>query len=505
MILRDYQEQTVEENLAAKARGAQAVLNGLFTGAGKTVVFTEMARRNPGRTLMVVPLREVAWQTIDKVREITGEDPELEMADFMAGDMWGSKVVVASKQTLLSRRGGEHRYRRFTDFDLVIADEAHMLYSEPVLEMFRYWQNCGAMIAGFTATPFRQDGRAMLNFYEEVIANRDMQWGVDNGWSSGPVCKIARVQSMSLDGVSISGGDFNQEQLRKEVEKEATLHRIALITEQERMGQTVVFTPSVGSAKGVCHFLNNNYNVPATYVYGTMPEDERREALRRFKSKEVQVLVNCQVVAIGFDYPPTATLILGRPTKSRAFWLQAVGRATRPLPGTVDFPNSTPESRKAAIAASDKPYFKIVDCTDSSLDHRLVTAVDMFVNYDAAVKDVVKKAVAASDAPMSQEEMDALALAELERQRIAKELEERRRLTIGRASGHVVGRDVDLEFQGKRCVGTYTNPLRGKYAGVKMSELPYHYVDWGSKTLNGWVRSMFVKELTRRWEKKLSS
>ncbi|NBW17164.1 MAG: hypothetical protein EBR82_55220 [Caulobacteraceae bacterium] len=168
-----------------------------------------------------------------------------------------------------------------------------------------------------------------------------------------------------------------------------------------------MFTPSVASAKAVCHYLSNNYEVPSTYVYGTMPDEERAEALRRFKTREVQVLVNCQVVAVGFDYPPTQTLILGRPTKSRSFWLQCVGRATRPLPGTVDFAASTPESRRAAIAASAKPHFKIVDCTDSSLDHRLITSVDMFVAGDPAVKDAVKKAALEAPAPLTQEELDA--------------------------------------------------------------------------------------------------
>lgn len=337
-----------------------------------------------------------------------------------------------------------------------------------------------------------------MSYYQEVLTNRDIRWAIDNGWSCPPVCRLSRVASLDLSKIKVTNGDFNAAALNAAIEQEATLHRLALITEQERQGQTVAFTPSVASAKGLCHYLTNNYDVPATYVYGTMPDDERREALRRFKQREVQVLVNCQVVAVGFDYPPTATLILGRPTKSRSFWLQCVGRATRPLPGTVDFAGSTPESRKAAIAASDKPSFKIVDCTDSSLDHRLVTAVDMFVAGDPAVKDAVKKAAIEAPAPLTQEELEALAFQELERQRLAAEIEARRKQMQGRATGTVVGRDVDLQFTGRRCPGTYTNPLKGKFAGRRMNELPDYYVAWGSRTLNGWVRQLFSKEMARR-------
>jgi hypothetical protein len=45
------------------------------------------------------------------------------------------------------------------------------------------------------------------------------------------------------------------------------------------------------------------------------------------------------------------------------------------------------------------------------------------------------------------------------------------------------------------------NPLRGKYAGKKMSELPYGYLKWGSEGVGTpWIRDLFKKELARRYE-----
>lgn len=161
--LRDYQTEVIESLLDAMRRGVKSTLVGLFTGAGKTVIFTSLADRIPGRTLIIAPMRELVWQAADKVRQVTDEDPDIEMADYVAErDYWPAKIVVASKQTLLSRRGGEQRYKRFDGFQLVIVDEAHLQCSEPVIEMFRFFQEQGAMVAGFTATPFRMDGKAML-------------------------------------------------------------------------------------------------------------------------------------------------------------------------------------------------------------------------------------------------------------------------------------------------------------------------------------------------------
>lgn len=343
-----------------------------------------------------------------------------------------------------------------------------------------------------------------MQFYERFLGGYDMSWAIANGWACPAVCKLARVSSLDLSGISISGGDFVQKQLQIELNKEATKQKICLITAEEMEGPTVLFDASVDGAKACAHYLNNNYNIPAVYVYGTQPEEERNESLRKFKSGEAKVLCNCQVVAVGFDYPPTTTLIMGRPTRSRAFALQCWGRAARPLPGVVDFPGSTAESRRAAIAASAKPRFKIVDCTPSAQEHTLVTSVDMFAVMDPEVKkQVVAKAVEAKE-PLTQEQIAELAEKEAAKIAAAKAIEEMRKNTRGRASGLVSGQQIDIEWRGKRSVGTYRNPLKGKYANCTMSELPESYLDWGAREVRtSWIRSMFRKELERRYEKRI--
>jgi superfamily II DNA or RNA helicase len=184
MQLRDYQESTVEHNLAAMAAGVKSTLNGLFTGAGKTVIFCTLADRIEGRTLIICPLRELVWQSVNKVRDITGLDPAIEMAEFCSeeDEWWSPKVVVACKQSLLSGRGGRKRYMKFTDFQLVIVDEAHMMCSPAVLEMLAHFQSHGAMVAGFSATPFRMDGKAMLR----SNACNSMNSSSEDSISSGP-------------------------------------------------------------------------------------------------------------------------------------------------------------------------------------------------------------------------------------------------------------------------------------------------------------------------------
>jgi superfamily II DNA or RNA helicase len=341
-----------------------------------------------------------------------------------------------------------------------------------------------------------------MNFYEEFIGGYDLKWAIDNEYAVPLICKLARVDAMDLTGVKTVGGDFVQAQLAKALNQEAVKHRVCLITAEEMRGPTVLFAASVDGAKAYSHYLTQNYGIPAVHVYGTQQPEERQENLAAFKSGKAKVLCNVAVCAIGFDFPPTETLIMARPTKSRGFALQAWGRAARQLPGVADHPNSTIESRRAARLASAKSHFRIVDCTPSAQEHTLITSVDMFVQMEPAVKKAVMQK-AHGEGELTTEQIAELAEKEAAKQAAAKAIEEMRRNTTGRATGRVSGTEVDVTWKGVRCIGTYKNPLRGKFAGRKMSELPDYYVEWGSKTLNGWVRQMFHKELTRRWNMKV--
>ena len=75
-----------------------------------------------------------------------------------------------------------------------------------------------------------------------------------------------------------------------------------------------------------------------------------------------------------------------------------------------------------------------------------------------------------------------------------------RKNTQGRGFGRVASQEIDITWKGKRPVGTYTNPLRGKYGGLKMSQLPDHYIRWAcdAPSINGWVKGLFCREWERR-------
>jgi type I site-specific restriction endonuclease len=139
--------------------------------------------------------------------------------------------------------------------------------------------------------------------------------------------------------------------------------------------RTIVFTVSVAQAE-MCANVLSRAMPGVEWVCGATPQEKRRATLARFSNGETHAVVNCGVLLEGFDNPAVEVIAMARPTKSRSLYAQAVGRSTRPLPGIVDT-IATPEARRAAIAASPKPFCRILDFVGNSGKHKLISCADV--------------------------------------------------------------------------------------------------------------------------------
>lgn len=292
-------------------------------------------------------------------------------------DEHAADIVVASVQTLLDPA----RRARITDVGLVLVDECeayvapqwrkvlehYECFPTPAphpMDSFPAWINRGPLTPalGFTATLERGDGASLGEVWQNVAFTRDISWGVRKGYLVQPIGHRLEIEP--------TGGAWNSEpgvqdvQLidalapEKIVEKWIEL-AVPLCEEcrdavdslddprflpaycekpdcatndKSKIRQTVAFMPLVRSAEA----LRNAFmaaGVPAAVVHGTMPASQRRDVLSRYESGAIQVLVNAMVLTRGWDSPPTKCVIVGRPTKSRALFVQMAGRGLRPVPG----------------------------------------------------------------------------------------------------------------------------------------------------------------------------
>ena len=159
MKLRDYQDEALAAYDSARAEGVKRPAIVLPTGAGKTVVFAEAARRNLAagrRSVILVHRDELARQAAHKVSAVAGVKAGVVKAE--QNDIHDD-IIIASVQTLARERRLAMLDPRNHD---VIVDECHHATAKSyrtILDYFGCFDKSSDSVAlGVTATMERGDG-----------------------------------------------------------------------------------------------------------------------------------------------------------------------------------------------------------------------------------------------------------------------------------------------------------------------------------------------------------
>ena len=354
------------------------------TGTGKTSVGAEVVRRRRpiGRALWVAQREELIRQAAGRIATQTGLTVSIEMADER-GDL-DSDVVVGTVQTLSRAR----RLERFPSdhFGLVVLDEAHHAVSRShgtVIDRFP-----GAHVLGMTATPDRGDKAAMGLVFNSVAH----EYGIRDGIRDGFLCPIRQrkivIDGLDLSSVRTTAGDLNDGDLNDALMVDGVLRDVAasvIIEAGER--PTIAFTPTVAVAYRLAAEMNQIEPGSARACDGATDRDDRRELLAAFERGEFKRLVNCALFVEGFDSPGIAVVAVVRPTKSRAFFAQMVGRGTRTAPGKRDL--------------------MVLDFRGNAGRHKLVGPLDVLGGTDAVKERAETKCAADPDLDMLRALVDA--------------------------------------------------------------------------------------------------
>jgi len=486
--LRPYQQDAIGRAVEAWAGGAIRILIEMATGTGKTVLFGHLARQTieAGKRVLILAHRdELVRQAADKVGQITGIQPAIEKGEERADEeSFGGKspLVVSSIQTQYSGTPERRRMHRFdpAEFGLVVADECHHSTADSWVAVLNYYLgNPECRLLGVTATPDRNDDRNLGSLYQQIAYRYQLHDAIADGYLV-PV----RQRSVVVTGIDFSqvktrrtadgGRDFVESELDAVMAAEGPVQQVASATieltyglpkgalkplieledDEERRRRlcdalagrahrrTLVFCVSVNHARLMANILNRWLGVTGEFggdggladsVDGQMDLEVRREKLRAFADGTRPFLCNCMIATEGFDEPRVGVVVVARPTKSRSLLAQMVGRGTRPLPAVAavlgDLPDA--ESRRAAISGSDKPHVDVIDFTDNTRRHELVTAFELVApDADAEVLELAQEiaeetgadvgaALASAEAAVESEREANRAVAEAEAERIA--------------------------------------------------------------------------------------
>ncbi len=340
--LRDYQIAAIDAVFDAWKEGMWRPAVVLPTGAGKTVVFSELIRQwreradgRGARVMVLVHRDELADQAMAKIRAVS---PELRVGKVKAEhDDITADVMVCSVQTL-ARKSRRDRVLAATEehgsIGLIITDECHHAAAASYGTVYAAFP--GALHLGVTATLARGDGVGLGSTWDEVVFSRSPLWMISKGYLTDVRALRVDVAELDMDSVKSSRGDWQAGDLGRalmESGADDVISRAYVQHAKDRPG--VVFTPTVETAHAAAESLNRA-GVRTAVVSGETPADERRRIYDDFRSGAVQVLSNCMVLTEGFDAPWASCAVIARPTQSQPLYVQMVGRVLRPFPGKED-------------------------------------------------------------------------------------------------------------------------------------------------------------------------
>jgi len=329
MILRKRQHIFVQRCLQALGEHGNT-LGTAMTGAGKTVCLSAVAGSvltEPDAKVCILAHRdELTAQNRAKFSRV---NPGVTTSVFDATEKsWDGQAVFAMVQTL-SR---EAHLRSLPPLRMLVVDEAHHSPSTTyrrVIDAVRD-KNPDAWLFGVTATPNRGDGVGL----RPVFSNVGDQIGLGELIASGHLVRprtfvIDLGKQGELQAVRQTASDFDMTAVEA-ILNTAPINQAVVRHWQDkaRARKTIVFCSTVAHAETVCQaFLEAS--VPAVLIHGELPEQERKSRLREYEQGLVQVVVNVAVLTEGYDYTPTACVVLLRPSSHAATFVQMVGRGLR--------------------------------------------------------------------------------------------------------------------------------------------------------------------------------
>lgn len=343
MTLRPYQVTARDNCFHAWGAGLSRLALVLPTGAGKTVIFSEiirMFRANfPGLPVLVLAHRdELLQQAKAKIEHWV---PGVPVGIVKAGqNQVNREIIVASVQTLA--RG---RAERMPRFGLVIVDECHRTMGPSylkVLEVLGCRHPEGPLTLGVTATFTREDAKKLTDFYEAVPFSLDIMDLIlnDPPYLVEPRFRRVLIEGLDLSGIPMSrltqGRDLAATELAEAMERAGAPGVVAAAYRRHAADRAgMVFTPTVDSAQHVADALNE-IGIVSVMLSGRSSLRDRRSAMERFARGELQVITNAALLGEGVDLPRTSCVVVARPTLSKTLFRQMIGRGLRLHPGKTD-------------------------------------------------------------------------------------------------------------------------------------------------------------------------
>src|SRR3954447_20346146 len=310
------------------------------TGAGKTVAavgFVEASRT--GGVLILTHRRNLVDQFNGELRD-RGYRNRISAPLLDGHDAANGPVTVETYQWFVRNAG------RISDaYTIVICDEAHTALGEKTSAAIRGWS--GPIFIGMTAT-----GALIARHVTDLFPTQTSRFDLAQAARRGVISPLRSVRIPPGPGVRTIAKvplrrgevdtEFDQEMLAQLLDQLPFNLAAANLYKTRFNGM-----PGVVYAAGVRHAYNlaeafREEGIKAEGVSGETPKRQLAEILAKYERGDIDVLINAQLLAEGWNSPRATVCMHLAPTASRRIYQQRVGRVTRRHPGkeagiVVDF------------------------------------------------------------------------------------------------------------------------------------------------------------------------
>lgn len=335
MKLREYQATGIDVALETIEDSSKHPVIAIPTGAGKTIVGTNIADRFIEKTskhvLFISHVKEILGQLHASLKGYTTHSIGLYSAGLKSKTT--SSITVAGIQSIWRKP------ELFKRVGLIIIDECHLV-NDLNQGMYRNFFNALSQYTavnyiGLTATPYR--ARGYIHIGEETLFNclpydltehKHFNKLVEDGYLAKLYTKRTEFE-LDTTGIKTVAGDFSD----KELDEKLNRAEISLIAVKEivkfgkKFKQWLVFCINIDHAEVVSVMLNS-YGISTKAVHSEMTEN-RDDVLEEYKNNKLRCLTNVDVLTTGIDIPTIDFIAMLRPTKSPTIYVQSVGRGLR--------------------------------------------------------------------------------------------------------------------------------------------------------------------------------
>ena len=305
------------------------------TAFGKSIVIAAIAKELGEKLLVLQPSKELLEQNYNKFVTLGGT------ASIYSASMGSKELGDVTYATIGSiiKIAGKFRELGVTK---IIIDECDRYPRDKSGQLRRFVDGMKAThVLGLTATPLKLQTNmgdtgpfsklVMLTnrskhgmFFKFILHVSQIQDIVELGYWT-PL----EYQSYDFDTGALvynsSGAEYTNDSIARSYENQNIGNKIVKkIAELQDRKSILVAVPTIEQATNLAKRIPS-----AAVVHGGTPKDERKRIIEEFRNQQIRVIVQVNVLTVGFDYPELDCLITGRPTASISWWYQFVGRGTR--------------------------------------------------------------------------------------------------------------------------------------------------------------------------------